>query len=124
MKEHAFRQEQIANIYRAHIKPINELVDQLKDSENGWMPYVAPLYGGKDARLLSILRDPGPKTQIDGGRGFICLENDDSTAELMCSMFEKHNISPSDAMLWNIYPWYINQKPSVEQIRKGIDVLA
>lgn len=123
MREEAFRQEQIDNIYSSHIKPINELVDQLTQSENTWMPYVAPLYGGTDARLLSLLRDPGPKTQIEGGSGFICLENDDPTAELMCSMFDQHNISPSEAMLWNIYPWYINQKPSREQMHKGVNVL-
>ena len=123
MRDQAFRQEQIDNIYSSHIKPINQLVDLLKDSENGWMPYVAPLYGGTDARLLSILRDPGPRTQVDSGSGFICIENDDPTAELMCQMFDQFNISVSEAMLWNIYPWYINQKPSVEQMHKGVDVL-
>ena len=124
MREQAFHQEQMANIYSPHIKLINEFVDKLSKSENAWMPYVAPLYGGTNARLLSLLRDPGPKTQVDGGSGFISLENDDPTAELMCNMFNQHNISPSDSMLWNIYPWYINQKPSLEQMLKGVDVLA
>lgn len=123
MRDQAFRQEQIDNIYSPHIKPVNGLVDRLKVSENGWIPYVAPLYGGRNARLLSLLRDPGPKTQVDGGSGFICIENDDPTAELMCQMFDQFNISVSEAMLWNIYPWYINQKPLVEQIHKGVDVL-
>lgn len=123
MRNQVFRQEQMDNIYSHHIKPINDLVDKLSNSENAWMPYVAPLYGGRNARLLSLLRDPGPKTQVDGGSGFICLENDDPTAELMCNMFEQYNISASEAMLWNIYPWYINQKPSVEQIHKGVNVL-
>lgn len=123
MRDQAFRQEQTDNIYSPHIKPINGLVDRLKVSENGWIPYVAPLYGGRNARLLSLLRDPGPKTQVDGGSGFICIENDDPTAELMCQMFDQFNISVSEAMLWNIYPWYINQKPSLEQMHMGVDVL-
>lgn len=124
MKDLTFREEQYNNRYSPHIRPINEFVDALSNYPNSWVPYVAPLYGGANAKLLSLLRDPGPKTQIEAGSGFICLENDDPTAELMCNMFEQHNISPSDAMLWNIYPWYINQKPSAKQVNVGVDVLA
>jgi hypothetical protein len=32
--------------------------------------------------VLSVLRDPGPKIQDTIGSGFLCLENDDPTAEL------------------------------------------
>jgi hypothetical protein len=36
-----------------HVAPVNALADELR----GWVPYVAPLYGGVEARMLSVLRD-------------------------------------------------------------------
>lgn len=123
MRDAAFKQNQHLTKYDSHIQPINQLVDSLSSPPDRWMPYVAPLYGGIHARLLSILRDPGPKTQEAVGSGFICMENDDATAERLCKQFETHSIPGRDAMLWNIYPWYINQQPTKAQIKLGIDVL-
>src|SRR5262245_22189911 len=71
MAEPAFREAQFTSRYDAHAAPINRLVDSLRSSERGWLPYVAPMYGGVHARLLSLLRDPGPKTQADAGSGFL-----------------------------------------------------
>jgi len=51
------------------------------------VPAIAPWHGGIEARVLSVLRDPGPKTLTVGGSGFLCIENDDPTAHRQAEMF-------------------------------------
>src|SRR5258708_3149377 len=77
MADGKFRLEQHQPRYAPHVRPINEMVDGLRDQDGrGWMPHVAPWHGGVQARVLSVLRDPGPKTADDVGSGFLCVEND------------------------------------------------
>ena len=124
MASEAFRGEQERDRYAPHVRAINELVDDLRDLDGrGWMPYVAPWHGGAEARVLSVLRDPGPKTQDTVGSGFLCLENDDPTAELQCRAFSEAGIDPYDITPWNAYPWYINRKPSASQREAGVGPL-
>ncbi|MFZ3494737.1 uracil-DNA glycosylase [Streptomyces sp. 5.8] len=124
MRDEAFRMEQEQGRYAPHVRPINEMVDGLRDQDGrGWMPHVAPWHGGAEARVLFILRDPGPKTQEGAGSGFLCIENDDPTAELQSQMFEEAGISPRDATPWNAYPWYINRSPNAAELQAGAKVL-
>ena len=124
MADPAFRADQHLHRDDAHVAPINELVEELRqDPERGWMPYVAPMYGGVEARLLSVSRDPGPKTQDGDGSGFLCMENDDPTAERMCELFAGAGIEARDVVPWNAYPWYINRAPSAAELEAGIEPL-
>jgi hypothetical protein len=118
MRDKAFRDEQLAGIRAEHIAPVNELVDRLNDPAAGrWAPYVAPVYGGTSARLLSVLRDPGPKTQAgNAGSGLLSIENDDATAERIAGLFADAGIDVGEVVPWNIYPWYINRRPTTEQL--------
>jgi hypothetical protein len=68
MGEQTFRHAQEADIYAPHVAPINRYVDELCQPDRGWAPYVAPLHGGVNARVLSILRVPGPATQVGTAR--------------------------------------------------------
>ena len=54
MRDLVFREAQWTHRYDAHITPINRLVDVLRGAERGSVPYVAPMYGGINARLLSV----------------------------------------------------------------------
>ncbi len=123
MAEEAFRDDQVRRRYEDHIAPINRLVDELSVTGRGWMPHVAPMYGGVRARLLSVLRDPGPKTQTGLGSGFLCMENDDATAEAISRLFADAGISADDIVPWNIYPWYINRAPTAEELSAGSEPL-
>lgn len=108
--------------FDGHIAPLNMLVDELCGA--GKVPYIAPIYGGINAKLLSILRDPGPKTQLeDNGSGFLCLENNDATAEKMCELIAEAGIDVSEMVTWNAYPWYINRAPNAAEIKAGIEPL-
>lgn len=124
MREVAFRAEQEQGRYAPHVRPINEMVDRLRQPEGrGWMPHVAPWHGGAEARVLSILRDPGPRTLEGTGSGFLCVENDDPTAEFQAKTFEQAGIAPHDVTPWNAYPWYINRSPKAAELQAGAEVL-
>jgi hypothetical protein len=125
MADSAFRAEQQAAALTApHIAPINAFVDSIRRQDGrGWVPYVAPMHGGIDAEVLSILRDPGPATQNDVGSGFLCVENDDPTAERQLRLFESVGISPRQVLPWNAYPWYVNRAPSASERDAGAAVI-
>ncbi|WP_217349434.1 uracil-DNA glycosylase [Mycobacteroides abscessus] len=124
MKDPAFRQQQRESRMDPHIAPINQLVADLQDPEAGlWLPEVAPMHAGIDALVVSVLRDPGPKTQEDTGSGFLCIENDDPTAERQLELFEQHSISVRQVLPWNAYPWYINRAPNAAELKAGAEVL-
>ncbi|MBN3458259.1 uracil-DNA glycosylase [Mycolicibacterium sp.] len=124
MADVAFRQHQQEHRFDPHIAPINQFVAGLRDpANNRWLPEVAPMHAGIDALVLSVLRDPGPKTQAGIGSGFLCIENDDPTAERQVELFEQHGISPRLVLPWNAYPWYINRAPNANELNAGADVL-
>lgn len=124
MKDPAFRQQQRDSRMDPHIAPINQLVADLQDPDASlWLPEVAPMHAGIDALVVSVLRDPGPKTQEDTGSGFLCIENDDPTAERQLELFEQHGISARQVLPWNAYPWYINRAPNATELKAGADVL-
>lgn len=124
MADPLFRAAQETDRYAPHVKPINEMVDSLRNESGGWMPHVAPLHGGITAGVLSVLRDPGPATQAGSGSGFLCIENDNPTAEQQLNMFTEVGVTPSDITPWNAYPWYINAAPKAAQLDQGVDPLA
>jgi Uracil DNA glycosylase superfamily len=124
MRDPLFQEDQRAQLMAPHIKPINQLVNRLSGLDGrGWMPHVAPIHGGTKARVLSVLRDPGPKTQNAGGSGFLCVENDDPTAESQAELFKRFGIQASDVLPWNAYPWYINRAPNAAELDAGASVL-
>lgn len=124
MAELGFRQEQWEHRFDPHIVPINRFVDELNELGRGKAPYVAPMYGGVAARLLSVLRDPGPKTQSENeGSGFLCMENNDPTAERICGLFHESCIDAREIVPWNAYPWYINRNPRAAELDAGVEPL-
>ena len=124
MRDPQFRREQHEHLRDPHIAPINALVDELRREKGQWAPYVAPLYGGVHARILSVLRDPGPRTTDDEqGSGLLCVENDDPTAARVLGLLEGARIPLSELVPWNAYPWYINAAPTTAQLNEGTDPL-
>lgn len=110
MRDPQFRAEQLAGRYEPHVEAVNRLVDALMEAEppagRGWVPYIPPIHGGAEARILSILRDPGPKTHKDTGSGMLCIENDDDSAELQCRLLDAVGLNARDLTPWNTYPWF------------------
>jgi hypothetical protein len=74
--------------------------------------------------MLSVLRDPGPMTHdAAGGSGFLCLENDDASAERFATLLAEARIAPSQMTPWNAYPWYINRKLKARELAAGVEPL-
>jgi len=69
MRDPELRQQQVGGLRAPHIAPVNALVDEVTDpSGRGWVPCVAPAYGGMDARAVSSARprtgDPVTKRRV------------------------------------------------------------
>lgn len=120
MADPVFRADQHARLRDHHIRPITDLVTELSKSPNGYIPYVAPSYGGIEAQVLFLFQDPGPKTQTDGGSGMLCAENDDPTAEVFSSCLDEAGLDVGRVVTWNAYPWYINTSPTAKQLDAGV----
>jgi hypothetical protein len=105
MSERSFLADQRANVYAAHVEPVNRLADELTNAGTGrWVPYVAPHHGGTTAAVLSLLRDPGPMTNDQGGRsgsGFLSSENDDPTAQRFTALLERVGLESGQITPWN-----------------------
>lgn len=125
MRDLQYRQRQWEGRLAPHVAPVSALVDRLAaPSGRAGAPYVAPVYGGVDARVLFVARDPGPKTQAGlGGSGFLSLENDDASAERFANLLDEAGISVGDTLPWNAYPWYINRQPRAAELEDGVEPL-
>jgi hypothetical protein len=121
MADDGFRGEQEREADSApHMAPVNAFVAAISETDpEGFVPRIAPHHGGADARVLSVLRDPGPKTRVGAGSGFLSIENDDPTAERQAELFAEHGIRDRLVLPWNAFPWYINAAPNAAQGRVG-----
>ena len=116
----SFRDDQLAHRYDPHIEPVNRLVDELS-TDDAWMPYVSPLYGGVEARVLFLFQDPGPATRAGHGSGMLSPENDDPSAEMFADCLAAADLDYPDVITWNAYPWYIfsQRRPSAAMLDEG-----
>lgn len=106
-RDRAYREDLYGRRYDPSVRPINEYVDKLRAERGVSIPYVAPTYGGVDARLLTLMQDPGPKTDLANadGSGMICLENVDLSAARQKFFLDEAGIRNSEIVSWNAYPW-------------------
>jgi Uracil DNA glycosylase superfamily len=124
MSDPAFKRSQEDGRWLPPVAAINALVDALHQETGQWLPHVAPIYGGLDAEMLMIARDPGPGTNpTSRGSGFLCLENDDGSAELRAWLLDELGIDANRVTAWNAYPWYINRKPKAAELDDGVEPL-
>ncbi|MFC3960565.1 uracil-DNA glycosylase [Nocardia jiangsuensis] len=121
LADSTYRDEQFAARYEGSIAPFNHLVDRLTEESGEPLPYLAPVYGGTEARVLSLFRDPGPRTRSgQQSSGLLSLENDDQAAERYLEFFQTSGLRIGDLITWNAYPWYTTRKPSTADIDRGI----
>jgi hypothetical protein len=57
----AFLDWQLEHRYDAHVAPLNLWIDERNEaSAPEWLPFISPIHGGVNARIITLLRDPGP----------------------------------------------------------------
>jgi len=62
MRDPQFRQQQADSRRAPYVAPVNAPVDELIDpSGRGWVPHMAPVYGGVDARVPLHPARPRPE---------------------------------------------------------------
>lgn len=105
MRDPEFRAGQLRELYAAHVKPVNKLVDELRVDRDRWLPHVAPMHGGTSARLLWIGSDPGlrPTAPYEGLLG---VEADDAGSARVGALLKRAGIDPAETTPWNASPWY------------------
>lgn len=124
MRDEEYRSSAWERRYDGARGQFNRLIDELIASSGEPMPYSGPEYGGVNAEALLLLQDPGPKTQFaNEGSGFLSIENDDPSAELLSEIFGNVGLAPSRLVSWNTYPWYINRTPTEGERRRGVEPL-
>ncbi|WP_220471853.1 uracil-DNA glycosylase [Tomitella gaofuii] len=124
-RDPAFAAQQQRDRYGGSVGEINRWIDGLRDADGrGWMPHIAPIHAGTNAKALSVLSDPGPATKDCVGSGFLCIENDDQTAETQAHAFAEVGLAAADVLPWNAYPWYSGGTPlKAADKNAGADVL-
>lgn len=106
-RDKAYRDGLYESRYYLNVRRINLFVDELRSQRHQNIPYVAPTFGGENARLLILMQDPGPKTQLNtpDGSGMLCLENSDLSAARQKFFLNEAAIDISEIVAWNAYPW-------------------
>lgn len=106
-RDKVYRDDLYKRRYSANVRALNEYVDNLRLQRRAVVPYVAPTYGGVDARLLTLMQDPGPKTDLSNtdGSGMLCVENTDLSAARQKFFLTEAGIDIADIVSWNAYPW-------------------
>jgi hypothetical protein len=122
MRDPEFRRSQENGLRLPHVAPINALVDALRGEGRGWVPYIAPVCSGVEARMLSILQDHGSMTDsAQRGGGFLCLENDDATAERFATVLIDAGLGAEDMVPGNAFPIQpVQRRISVGRLAAGM----
>ena len=94
-----------ARLLEPHVAPITELARRIEDAVGLQVPAADPDWGGVDARVLVLLRDPGTRTDAQGGSGLVSPDNDDPTAERLHELIGGRGLAAGDVLLWNVVPW-------------------
>jgi hypothetical protein len=81
---------------------MNALVGRLRKSSSRFVPEVAPIHGGVDAPILSVLRDPGPATNQTA---VLSTDNPDPTSRRQRELMESAGLTAANLCPWNAYPW-------------------
>ena len=122
MRDPGYRDQQWQGRFEPHVAPINRQLKAWAESRGvPAPPFVPPHLGGTAARIVCVLRDPGPRAGGPKGSGFISWENDDPTAERHQHFAYSAGIRDKDVVTFNSYLWYINAIPTIAQLASGVD---
>jgi len=103
-----------------HIRPVSELVREIRRVVGRDVPYVDPTLGGTEARILFLLE--APAAAAAHGSGMLSPDNDDGTAANVFRLYESSRLTRRWCLHWNVVPWYIGSGTRI-RAASGADVL-
>lgn len=115
-------EQRIIFLQQPHIAPLTAFVDNLRRFSSCEVPYIDPLDGGINARMLFLFEKPGPmSTRGRLGSGFISRDNDDPTAQATFTFMQHANIPRETSLLWNAVPgWNGTRRVTSLELAEGI----
>jgi uracil-DNA glycosylase len=103
-----------------HITQLTKLVEDIrkKTGKGKDVPWIEPLDGGVQAKILFLLEAPG-KMAVKSG--FISRNNPDGTAKNFLRINNKVNIPRETTVTFNIVPWYLGNNNQTKIRPAGFD---
>lgn len=129
MTDQASQNRRYDNRYHPRVEKLNRLVDIFKEEikeetgTNVEIPWVDPYCGGVNARVLLILKDPGPAGAA--ATGFLSLGNTDGSAINESVAVREAGLQRTELMFWNVAPWCrpMNKPVSVPDLQRSCSML-
>jgi hypothetical protein len=85
------------------LEPINDYVETLRRTHGRDIPIIDPTFGGAEAPVLLVLRQPGPKGSAKTGK--LSLDNPDRAAGALRLRLKEAGLTARHVAVWNIIPW-------------------
>lgn len=129
MSDVAYRESQKAQLHDEHIVKVSAFISGLniEKPELSGVPFVAPHYRPRSARVLSLSSNPGPRAGGRRGSGMLSAQNDDASAERMLGVYAAAGLRGDEVVPWNAFPWYVHEQLphglTTEYIEQGVHVL-
>ena len=103
------RERRRANLALPHVAPLTALVEDIRRRErlNEDVPYLDPDDGGVNARVLFLLKAPGPGAVESG---FVSHSNPDQSARNFSELLEEAGIPREETVTWNLVPWALRDR--------------
>ena len=125
----SYRDRQWAERFDGPTEDVNVFIDGLnrRHLSHGMVPYIAPIHGGLNARVLGLLSSPPDNVTGAGGTKMLSVENDDDAARFVAEQLKSSGIAYADYLPWNAYPWPLgNGRADLtpDQVHLGADILA
>lgn len=105
-------QARISRLSDPHMRPLVEAI-RAKTGLGDKVPNFDPAGGGVEARCLFLLEAPGKRVVRSG---FVSRNNPDETAKNFFKLNQDAGIPRTDAVIWNIVPWYIGSGTRIRSV--------
>jgi hypothetical protein len=105
-------------------EPINDYVESLRRTHGRDIPLNEPIFGGAEAPVLLVLRQPGPKGAAKTGK--LSLDSPDRAAGALGLRLKEAGLTPRHVAVWNIIPWTPSgplKSPSDRELVEGAHYL-
>ena len=126
MSDPAFASQQLEHLDDEHVQPLTAVVQRLRAQHAPRpVPAVAPCSAGTGARVLALLRAPGPAS---AAAGLLSLEDDDAGAERLHGLVTGAGIDPALVLPWGAAPYPVAGEeplstPDVKAGRAALEAL-